>query len=91
MTTGPIGEFIAAAEFPYTPVERVAATMLCVATHPDKSTSGLPWTLPDGGLVLRLAAIGLNEGVYAGLNARSKDAVQATERAFLAEIPKAKL
>ena len=86
LTEGPINEFIAAAKFPYTPVERVAAAILCVATHPDKSTSGLPWTLPDGGQVFRLPVVGVNEGVYAVLNERARDAVLAMEKAFLAPV-----
>ena len=86
LTEGAIAEFIAAAKFPYTPVERVAATILCVATHPERSTSGLPWTLPDGGEVFRLPVAGLNQGVYAVLNERARDAVLAMEKAFLAPV-----
>lgn len=82
MTAGPIDSFIRSAGMPYLPVERVAATMLCVATHPDENTSGLAWTLPDGGRVFRMAAPGLNAGVYALLNGRSGDLVEAAEQTF---------
>ena len=86
MTAGGMSEIIQAANVPYTPVERVAATMLRAATDPDKSTSGQPWTLPDGGAVIRLAKPILSDGVYAALNARTRDAVWASETAFLGQV-----
>ena len=57
---------------PLLPIQRVAATLLCVATHPDKRTSGLPWTMPDAGHVFRLKTGVINEGVYAEMNRRAR-------------------
>ncbi|KIP05100.1 hypothetical protein PHLGIDRAFT_108665 [Phlebiopsis gigantea 11061_1 CR5-6] len=86
MTEGGMSQIVEAANLPYTPIERVAATMLRAATDPDKSTSGQPWTLPDGGAVTRLEKPILSDGVYSALNARTRDAVRASERAFLGQV-----
>lgn len=57
---------------PRTPIERVAATALAVATNTDPDAIGRPWLLVDGGEVERLHNFELNEGIYETLNTRLK-------------------
>lgn len=61
-----------------TPVQRIAATILCVVSDPDPKTSERPWLLPDHGEVLRLDDTDLTEGSYAIVNARVKKLMSAT-------------
>ncbi|KAJ3556544.1 hypothetical protein NM688_g1971 [Phlebia brevispora] len=60
------------AGWPLTPVHRVAATALCIASRPDNHTSGHPWLLPDDGDVLRVDGADLTEGLYRELNERAQ-------------------
>ena len=65
------------AGLPMTPVPRIAATILCVATDPDPQTSGRPWLLLDHGDVLRLDSAEITEGTYRILDARMRTTVAA--------------
>ncbi|KAJ3556547.1 hypothetical protein NM688_g1972 [Phlebia brevispora] len=58
--------------WPLTPVGRIAATALCVASHADETTSGHPWILPDDGDAVRYDGADLNEGFYKELNERAQ-------------------
>ena len=52
------------------PVDRVAATTLYAATHPDIETSGSVFTLVDDGPVLHLEKEVIKGGAYDILSAR---------------------
>ena len=72
------------AGWPMLPVERVAAAQLCIATHPDPRTSGLPWLMPDGRGVYRLEGAEISHGVYEELNARDARVTEMKEMAWRA-------
>jgi exonuclease I len=55
------------------PLERVAASIVHVATHPDMKTSGYVWMLPDDQPLLRLDREQLREGVYKLIDERLKE------------------
>ncbi|KAI0093236.1 NAD(P)-binding protein [Irpex rosettiformis] len=61
---------------PLVPVDRVAATILAIATNPVPETSEKPWLLLDGGEVERLDDFDLDEGLYKQLNIRTKYSLQ---------------
>ena len=52
------------------PVNRIAATIIYAATHPDPETTGSVFALVDDGPVLHLGNEVIEEGVYDILNAR---------------------
>ncbi|KAJ3556546.1 hypothetical protein NM688_g1973 [Phlebia brevispora] len=64
-----IRQFVAG--WPLTPVPRIAATALCIASDPDETTSGHPWLLPDDGEVMRLDGADCKEGMYKELDERA--------------------